>query len=186
MPTNAYRHRSSLLPSMASPLPELDIPRPCPPSRRPARMGGPWLLPPRPLSPLSCESRSLTPSPSTSLRSAQTPTPSRNRPLHRRRYRQHRIRNCRACIRRQCSSSPRSPTRPPSPLPQLTKTSSVRFHHCSTTKSRNPQSSSHGARCPDLPSQKSSLLRMPVPLDLPIQKHSTPPHNLPPQTHSPS
>jgi hypothetical protein len=27
---------------------------------------------------------------------------------------------------------------------------------------------------------------MPASLDLPIQKHSTPPHNLPPQAHSPS
>ena len=186
MPTNAYRHRSSLLPSMASPLPELDIPRPRLPNRRPTRVGGPRLLPPRPLSPLSCESRSLAPSPPTSVRSHQTSTPPRNRSLHRRRYRQHRIRNCRACIRRQCSSSPRSLTRPPSPLPQLTKTPSVRFHHCSKTKSRNPQSSSHGARCPDLPSQKSSLLRMPDSHYLPIQKHSTPPHNLPTQAHSPS
>jgi hypothetical protein len=186
VPTNAYRHRSSLLPSMAPPLPELELPRPCPPSRRPTRMGGPRLLPARPLPPLTRESRPLAPPSSTSLRSRQTPTPSRNRPLHRRRYRQHRIRNCRACIRRQCGSSPRSPTRPPPPLPQFTKTPSLRFHHRSTTKSRNPQPSSHGARCPDLPSQKSSLLRMPVPLDLPIQKHSTPPHNLPPQTHSPS
>jgi len=186
VPTNAYRHRSSLLPQMAPPLPKLELPRTCPPSRRPARMGGPRLLPPRPLPPLTRESRPLAAPSSTSLRSRQTSTPPRNRPLHRRRNRQHRIRNCRPSVRRQRSPSPRSLARPPSPLPQLTKTPSFRFHHCSKTKSRNPQSSSHGARCPDLPSQKSSLLRMPDSHYLPIQKHSTPPHNLPTQAHSPS